>query len=158
GREAAALLTEQVAALEAQGGPANQQAALLVELGVLRARELEDESGGRKTLERALKLVPRYPPAVAQLARLHMGGADYRAYAKAREREAEVASDPKHAAAALVEAASVYRDHLSDSDKAKDCFGRAYALDATNRAAVAGLLHLAEAAERWDVAYALGQK
>src|SRR5262249_61395737 len=98
------------------------------ELGGARAGGRNDEAGGRKTIERALKLVPDFPPALAELARLHLGGADYRGYAQAREREADVQTDPVRAAAALIEAASVYREHLSDREKAKLCFGRAVRL------------------------------
>jgi tetratricopeptide (TPR) repeat protein len=157
-REAATLLNERVAALEAQNATPEQVAEALCELGVLRAGPLQDENGARKTFERALKLVPNHPTALAELARLHLGGADYRGYAQAREREAQVQSDPVRAANALVEAAAVYRDQLNDPTKAKECFGRAYELDPRSRPAVAGLLRFAEDEGRWEVAHALGQK
>ena len=157
-REAATLLNERVAALEAASAAPEQVAEALCELGVLRAGPLQDENGARKTFERALKLVPNHPTALAELARLHLGGADYRGYAQAREREAEVQTDPARAANALVEAAAVYRDQLNDPAKAKECFGRAYELDARSRAAMAGLLRFAEEEGRWEVAHALGQK
>jgi tetratricopeptide (TPR) repeat protein len=157
-REAATLLNERVAQLESAGAPPLEVAAALVELGVLRAGPLEDEAGARKTLERALKVSPGYPPALAEVARLHLGGADYRGYAQAREREAEVQTDPARAALALIDAASVYRDRLEDREHAKVCLGRAYELDPHSRAALSGLLALAEEDQRWDVAYALGRK
>src|SRR5262249_45693335 len=78
--------------------------------------------------------------------------------AQAREREADVQRDPKRAAAALVEAANVYRAHLSDREKAKACFGRAYTLDAESQGALIGLAQIAEEDERWEVAYALSMK
>src|SRR5262249_60299706 len=104
------------------------------------------------------ELGPGAPPAPAGRARLPLGGADYRGDAQAREREADGQPDPVKAAAALIEAASVYREHLGDIEKAKACFGRAFQLDPKSRAAMSGLLKIAEEEQRWDVAYALARK
>ena len=64
-----------------------------VELGVLEA-QLEDAATAERTFEHALELVPEDPRALAELAKLRQGGADWDGYAAAREREAEVAATP----------------------------------------------------------------
>jgi lipopolysaccharide biosynthesis regulator YciM len=157
-RDAQALLGERLTAREAAGAPPDELAQILVDIGILRTRDLQDEAGARKSFERALALLPGHPAASAELARLHLGGADYAAYAAAREREAAAQSDPVRAAGALIEAASVYLEHMRDLEKAKACFGRAFNLDAESRAALSGLLKVSEEEQRWDVAYALGRK
>ena len=99
-----------------------------VELGVLEA-QLGDNEAAERTLEQALELQPEDPRALAELAKLRQGGADWDGYAAAREREAEVAATAAQAVEALVDAARVHMERRKDDQAAKRALERALQKD-----------------------------
>jgi tetratricopeptide (TPR) repeat protein len=126
--EAAELLRTRLHAQERKRAPAERLARLHVELGTLEA-QLGDAAAAAKSLERALQLKPDAPEALAELARLRHGGADWDGYAKARERAAELATTPAEAVAALVDAARVHIEERKDDAAAERLLDRALERD-----------------------------
>jgi tetratricopeptide (TPR) repeat protein len=104
--EQAEVLRGRIRAAKRRDASKAELAQMHVDLGLVEARLGENEAAER-TLEKALELAPDDPRALAELARLRQGGADWDGYAKAREREAEVAASPAQAVAALIDAARV---------------------------------------------------
>jgi tetratricopeptide (TPR) repeat protein len=122
---------------------AGDLAALLIRLADLQAERLGDVAGARATLERALRLVPDHPTALAALARLIEGERDPRAFAEARLREAEALEDLDAKVEALMDAGTTLRDRCRDIEAARAAFEavlrvRPYHSDATW--ALAGLV------------------
>ncbi|HEX9104598.1 MAG TPA: tetratricopeptide repeat protein, partial [Polyangia bacterium] len=99
--EQAELLRSRVRAAKRAGASKPDLARMNIELGALEA-QLGDVEAAERTLELALELQPEDPRALAELAKLRQGGADWDGYAAAREREAEVATSTEQAVAALV--------------------------------------------------------
>lgn len=126
--EQAELLRTRLRAAKRSGATKGELARMNVELGVLEAA-LGDVQAAERTFELALELVPDDPRALAELAKLRQGGADWDGYARAREREAEVASSTAQAVAALVDAALVHIDRRRDDQAAKRVLERALQKD-----------------------------
>jgi tetratricopeptide (TPR) repeat protein len=125
--QAEVLRTRIRAAKRAERSPA-ERARLQVDLALLEAA-LGDGAAAEKTLEKALELAPDDPRALAELAKLRQGGADWDGYAAAREREAEVAATTAQAVAALVDAARVHMERRKDDAAAKRALELALAKD-----------------------------
>ena len=140
--EQATALRERIGAAQKKNAPADERARLLIELGRLEA-QLGDVQEAQRTLERALDLRPSDPQALAELAQLREGGSDWDGYATAREREAEVAPTPEHAARALVEAARTHADKRNDDPAARRCLERALEKEPRSQEAMAALGALA---------------
>ncbi len=124
GREASAVLEgriERARSLtpEERGGGAGELAALWIRLGQLRLDELDDPKAARAALEQALALVPDHPNALAALARLHRPDDDPAAFADAKLREADTATDDDNRIDALMAAGEVLRDRLDDPARAR---------------------------------------
>ena len=134
--EQAEVLRTRIRAARRGGASKGELARMHVELGVLEA-QLEDATAAERTLELALELQPDDPRALAELAKLRQGGADWDGYAAAREREAEVAATPAQAVAALVDAARVHMERRKDDLAAKRALERALAKDPDAMEAVA---------------------
>ncbi len=126
--DALAVLDDRIDYLRSSGAPAGQIAAQLVKRARLLARELGELDRARDSLEAALEMVPDYPSALAELARLHKDEEDWPAYAQAREREAEAAGEGEEATEALLEAGRVYLERLHDLEAAERCLRRAAGL------------------------------
>ncbi len=122
--EQAEVLRTRIRAAKRAGASKSEQARMHVELGVLEA-QLEDAATAERTFEHALELMPEDPRALAELAKLRQGGADWDGYAAAREREAEVAANSEQAVAALVDAARVHMERRKDDVAAKRALERA---------------------------------
>ncbi|HJZ87965.1 MAG TPA: tetratricopeptide repeat protein, partial [Polyangia bacterium] len=157
-REQAALLAERVSAAEKRRAPAAEVATLLCQLGCVQADPLADLAGARKTLERALALAPEHPLALSELARLHLHSDDRAAYARVREREAELSKDPTRAVIMLLEAARVWREQAQENERARTCLERVLALEPRNWDALAGLLELAVEDKHWQAVHGLAER
>ena len=134
--EQAEVLRTRIRAAKRAGASKPELARMHVELGVLEA-QLEDAATAERTFEHALELVPEDPRALAELAKLRQGGADWDGYAAAREREAEVAASTGQAVAALVDAARVHMERRRDDVAAKRALERALQKDPDAPEAVA---------------------
>ncbi|HXU71921.1 MAG TPA: tetratricopeptide repeat protein, partial [Polyangia bacterium] len=134
--EQAEVLRTRIRAAKRAGAAKPELARMHVELGVLEA-QLEDAAAAEKTFEHALELQPEDPRALAELAKLRQGGADWDGYAAAREREAEVAASTAQAVAALVDAARVHMERRKDDVAAKRALERALHKDPDAADAVA---------------------
>ncbi|MGZ3442157.1 MAG: tetratricopeptide repeat protein, partial [Polyangia bacterium] len=126
--EQAEVLRTRIRAAKRSGASKGEQARMHVELGALEA-QLGDVQAAERTFEHALELQPEDPRALAELAKLRQGGADWDGYATAREREAEVASSTAQAVAALVDAARVHMERRKDDQAAKRALERALQKD-----------------------------
>ena len=111
-------------------------ARLHVELALLEVA-LSDATSAERTLEKALELLPEDPRALAELAKLRQGGADWDGYAAAREREAAVAASPGQAVTALVDAARVHMERRKDDAAAKRALEKALERDPQSIEAIA---------------------
>ncbi len=126
--------------------PSGEIAALLVKQANMLSQAMGDANAARRCLEEALELVPDYPSALGELARLHRDEEDWPAYVEARMREAEAAVDETEKTAAFMEAATVYREKLKNAEKAKECYLKVLEVDSGFLDAVGGLASLAEEA------------
>lgn len=135
--------------------PSGQVAALLVRKANLVSQALGDLDAARQLLEEALELVPDYPSALGELARLHRDEEDWPAYVEARVREAEAAADSEDKAAALIEAGNVYRQRLGQIDKARECLRKALEANEESADALSALAEMAREQHDWEEALAL---
>jgi tetratricopeptide (TPR) repeat protein len=126
--EQAEVLRTRIRTAKRGGASKTQLAGMHVELGALEA-QLGDAQAAERTFEIALELAPDDPRALAELAKLRQGGADWDGYAAAREREAEVAANAAQAVAALVDAARVHMERRKDDQSAKRALERALKKD-----------------------------
>ncbi len=97
-------------------------------------REARGRGGRRAHLRARARISAEDPRALAGLAKLRQGGADWDGYATAREREAEVASSTAEAVTALVDAARVHMERRKDDQAAKRALERALHRDRCARA------------------------
>jgi tetratricopeptide (TPR) repeat protein len=118
------LLRERAQSAARRGVSKPERVALYVEIARLETN-LGDIAAAQKTLEKALELEPGDPTVLAELARVREGGSDWDGYAAAREREAEVAQTPEHAARALLDAARVHEEKRNDLKAARRDLERA---------------------------------
>ena len=134
--EQAEVLRTRIRAAKRGGASKAELARMHVDLGALEA-QLDDAVAAERTFEHALELQPEDPRALAELAKLRQGGADWDGYAAAREREAEVASSTAQAVTALVDAARVHMERRKDDQAAKRALERALQKDPDAPEAVA---------------------
>ncbi len=148
--EALDVLQERLDRARSVGLPSGDLAALLVRQATLAGRELGELDRARSLLEEALELVPDYPSAIAELARLHKDEEDWPAYAQARMKEAEVAEDLDSAVTALVEAGRVFQEKLGDISRASECFAAAIKKAPDSVEALQAAADLARSRQDWD--------
>jgi len=133
-REAAAILEDRIEALDAlealdgDGAPRGEIAALLIRLAQLQLERLEDRDGARQSIDRALALVPEHPTALAVLSELASPDDDPRAFADAKLREADSARDEDVRIAALMAAGDVLHVRVGDMEAARSAYERVLAL------------------------------
>ena len=129
-REAAAILEGRIAAADAltTGAPAGAVAALWIRLAQLQLERLDDRAGARRAIEQALALVPEHPTALAVLAELASPDDDPRAFADAKLREAQAATDEDVRIAALMTAGDALRARVGDTAAAQQAYERVLAL------------------------------
>src|SRR6185436_10343007 len=102
-------------------------------------------------LEKVLARVPDHPSALAALARLERDGADPRAYAQARLREAGVTADLGKRVDALLDAGRTLRDKVGDTEGARTAFGQVIEVEPANAEAIWALAELAAGGGELDV-------
>ncbi|HEX4460005.1 MAG TPA: tetratricopeptide repeat protein, partial [Polyangia bacterium] len=134
--EQAEVLRTRIRAAKRADRSRAEVARLHVELALLEVA-LSDATSAERTLEKALELLPEDPRALAELAKLRQGGADWDGYAAAREREAAVAATPEQAVAALVDAARVHMERRKDDAAAKRALEKALERDPQSIEAIA---------------------
>jgi len=134
-REAAAILEGRIDALSSTtpgestaGVPRGELATLHIRLAQLRLERLNDRGGARAAIQAALALVPEHPTALAVLASLASPDDDPRAFAEAKLREADSATDDDVQIAALMAAGDVLHGRVGDTDAARAAYERVLAL------------------------------
>ncbi|MBL0213962.1 MAG: tetratricopeptide repeat protein [Myxococcales bacterium] len=131
-REAAAILEDRIDTLSAPSAGANvprgELAALHIRLAQLRLERLDDKAGAKEALDAALALVPEHPTALAVLANVASPDDDPRAFADAKLREAERATDDDLKIAALMAAGDVLQSRVGDTAAARTTYERVLAL------------------------------
>ncbi|MSP61854.1 MAG: hypothetical protein EXR72_16275 [Myxococcales bacterium] len=125
----AGILRRRIASARWRKAETRELVNLHLALGLLLAGPLADPAAARRTLDEAIKLCPDDPDTLAQRALIREGGPDWAAYADARTRQADLASDGTTAARALCEAGRAFADRLSDPGAARRCFERALERD-----------------------------
>ena len=134
-REASAILEDRIDTLSApapegappKNVPRGDLAALHIRLGQLRLDKLGDREGAREAIETALQLVPDHPTAIAVLAGVASPDDDPRAFAEAKLREAESATDDDLRLAALMAAGEVLNERVGDIAAARATYERVLA-------------------------------
>ena len=134
-REASAILEDRIDTLSApvpEGAPPSNVsrgdlAALHIRLGQLRLDKLGDREGAREAIETALQLVPDHPTALAVLAGVASPDDDPRAFADAKLREADSATDDDLRLAALMAAGEVLDKRVGDIAAARATYERVLA-------------------------------
>ena len=126
GAERVKIYRERIALHERSSAPELRASLtqLYVELGVALA-EAGQREGSACAFEAALSIEPNAPSALAELARLREGGADWHGFAQAKERQAAAISDDTKAAQLLVEAARVHIEKREDDASALPLLERA---------------------------------
>ena len=149
-REAAAILEGRIASMtdaiteQGPGGASRGElAALYIRLAQLKVDKLDDRGGARVAIEHALALVPEHPTALAVLSSAASPDDDPRAFADAKLREADSATDDDARIAALMAAGDVLAARVDDPTAARAAYervlaSRPYHADATW--ALAGLV------------------
>ena len=132
-REAAAILEDRIDTLSAPGEqnanvPRGELAALHIRLAQLRLEKLDDKIGAKTAIDEALALVPEHPTALAVLANVASPDDDPRAFADAKLREAERATDDDLKLAALMAAGDVLQTKVGDTAAARATYERVLAL------------------------------
>jgi tetratricopeptide (TPR) repeat protein len=148
--DALTVFDERLEAARGARATSGQIAALLVRKANMLNTELGNLQAARELLEEALELVPDYPSALGELARLHRDEEDWPAYVEARVREAEAAAKDDDCVTAYVEAGTVYQKHLSKVEQAYECFQKALEKDPQNIEALSALAKLAEQQGHWQ--------
>ncbi|MBI4512440.1 MAG: tetratricopeptide repeat protein [Deltaproteobacteria bacterium] len=128
-RDAATLLEGQLQDLAAHGRLPDESIPLWLRLAEIMAGGLSDRDGARRTVGKVLALAPEHPGALAILSRLARDADDPRAYADARLREAEAATDDAVRAAALLEAARTLSDRVGEPAMAAEALEKLLAID-----------------------------
>ena len=127
-REAAAILEDRIDSVQHANGPRGELAALYIRLGQLRSERLDDKAGAREAIDTALSLVPEHPTALAALAALSSPDEDPRAFAAAKLREADSASDDDARIAALMAAGDALVNMAGETAAGKAAYERVLAL------------------------------
>ncbi len=127
-REAQAILDGRLAAADERGLGAGERAALHLRLAQVQSEGLREPAAARASLLAALELVPDHPSALAALDRLTSADADPEAYARARLRAAEAATDDDTRVEAFYQAGLALRDRVGDAAGARVAFERALAV------------------------------
>jgi tetratricopeptide (TPR) repeat protein len=125
-REAAAILEGRIEAASdaASDAPRGDVAALWIRLAQLQLERLDDRHGARRSVDRALQLVPEHPTALSVLADLASPEHDPRAFADAKLREADSARDEDNRIAALMAAGEVLQSRVGDTAAARQAYER----------------------------------
>lgn len=144
----AGLVHEAVRVLEQQAELAKRQHAdperlvrLHLELARVRSEDEGDLAGARAAIEAALAEAPDHVDALAALAGLELKNNNFAAYARTKVRQAGRLHGPA-AAAALLEAAKVFRDQLGEAEQALAAFDGALEAEPDNTEALRGLAAL----------------
>jgi Tfp pilus assembly protein PilF len=146
--DARAVLDARLAAADERG--AGERAALLIRRAQVQADGLRDVGAARASLAAALALVPDHPTALAAIDRLTSAEAEPAAYAAARLRAADAATDDDARVVALYQAGVALRDGVGDAAGARAAFERALGLRPLHADvvwALAGLVEQGDPAE-----------
>ncbi len=131
-REAAGILEGRIDVLSsvdpASSLPRGELATLHIRLAQLRLERLNDKIGAKSAIEAALVLVPEHPTALAVLANVASPDDDPRAFADAKLREAERATDDDLKLSALMAAGDVLQSRVGDIAAARATYERVLAL------------------------------
>lgn len=143
-REAHALLEARLEAGLARGLAAGELAALHIRRAQLEVEGLRDPAAARASLAAATALVPDHPTALAALDRLTEADDDPAAYAQARLRAADTATDDDTRVEALYQAGLALRDRVGDAAGARAALERALAVRPYHADAIWALAGLVE--------------
>jgi golgin subfamily B member 1 len=144
--EAMRILEQRIVALRTADGDPKLIAALYLEKAQLKADDLNDPEGALHALESAQSVAPGEPTVLSALARFHLKRNDFKSFAAALLHQADAQEGQPEQVGILLEAASVFRDQLSDTLQARVCFERAVAHHPQSPEALGALASL-EAAE-----------
>lgn len=144
--EAMRILEQRIVALRTADGDPKLIAALYLEKAQLKADDLNDPDGALHALESAQSVAPCEPSVLSALARFHLKRNDFKSFAAALLHQADAQEGQPEQVGILLEAASVFRDQLSDTLQARVCFERAVTNHPQSPEALGALASL-EAAE-----------
>jgi tetratricopeptide (TPR) repeat protein len=144
--EAMRILEQRIVTLRTADGDPKLIAALYLEKAQLKADDLNDPEGALHALESAQSVAPGEPSVLSALARFHLKRNDFKSFAAALLHQADAQEGQPEQVGILLEAASVFRDQLSDTLQARVCFERAVANHPHSPEALGALASL-EAAE-----------
>ncbi|MGE5184465.1 MAG: tetratricopeptide repeat protein, partial [Acidobacteriota bacterium] len=156
GREAAAILEGRIAAAS-EGSIRSKGDLAVLYIRLAQIRIDDDRPGARAAIDRALELVPEHPTALAVLAQLASSDEDPRAFANAKQREADSSKDEDVKIAALIAAGDALAN-LGDLPAAAQAYERVLALRPYHAEATWALAGLSEKGGDLDAAVRLLEK
>lgn len=113
---------------ESVGADRESAITLLVRIAEIQEQRMGDLPGAVVTWSRLVELAPDHLPALRSLGRLAEATGDWERLLLCLEAEAQRASDPRQAVAALQQAAEILDDKVGDRQRAVDAYRRVLAL------------------------------
>lgn len=136
-------------AREAEGRDAAEELRLLVKIGEIREREMDDPDGAVEYFEKVLAREPNHTLALAALARIHERKGDWAKCVEVLERAVGSGGVPADVSEALLRLGRVKEEHLQDVPGALLHYQQAVQANPENKAAVDAVLALAKRAGEW---------
>jgi len=138
-------LLQECMAVAAQAEPAEKQAAMYAAMSTWYQEQLGDSAAAQKALEAALAADPTHPTALRGLVDLYRLHGDYSRAATCLASAGGASRDVERRVGYSLDAADIYRTHLSDLDSASEMYRRALDADPANRPAAEALAEIG-----WD--------
>ena len=134
---------------EAEGRDPAEELRLLVKIGEIREREMDDPDGAVEYFEKVLAREPNHTLALAALARIHERKGDWAKCVEVLERAVASGGPPADVAEALVRLGKVKEERLKDVPGALLNYQQAVQANPENKGAVDAVLALAKQAAEW---------
>lgn len=136
-------------AREAEGSDPAEELRLLVKIGEIREREMDDPDGAVEYFERVLGREPNHTSALSALARIHERKEDWAKCVEVLERAAQGGGTPSDVSAVYLRLGKVKAERLDDVVGALYHYQQAVQVDPESRTAVDAVLDLARSVEQW---------
>jgi tetratricopeptide (TPR) repeat protein len=136
-------------AREAEGRDPAEEMRLLVKIGEIREREMDDPDGAAEYFEKVLARDANHTLALGALARIHERKGDWTKCVEVLERAAKGGGAPAEVSEVLLRLGRVKEERLKDVPGALFNYQQAVQANPENRAAVDAVLALARSAAEW---------
>ncbi|MBI4914677.1 MAG: tetratricopeptide repeat protein [Acidobacteria bacterium] len=134
---------------EAEGRDAAEELRLLVKIGEVREREMDDPDGAAEYFEKVLAREPNHTMALGALARIHERKGDWAKCVEVLERAAAGGGAPADVSDVLLRLGKVKEERLKEVPGALYNYQQAVQAHPENKAAVDAVVALARSAGEW---------